>query len=94
MTTERPRCKCCGKPIPKDTDTVYAPREPNTAFPIADWQYRGNGIVTAKRYSKVNEERRLDYVTVWDGESYFPRFKYFCSIVCAARFGQQAASQL
>lgn len=93
VKSKRPLCKCCGKPIPYRTETVYAPKEKNSGWPIQGWEYRGNHIVTVRRYSTSREtgERRLYSVHLWDGESYAPRYRFFCSVQCAALFGQRAA---
>lgn len=90
---KRPMCKCCGKPIPKRTQRISVPREPSKMHPIFGWRYTGNMIVASRQYTPLvrdNGKKRLDSITVWDGESYFPRYKFFCSIKCAALFGQRA----
>ncbi len=96
---KHPYCKNCSNPIRKKTEKIYAPRQYNTALsstmmhPIKGWEYRGNQIIVSRQYTplvKDNGKNRLDAVSVWDGESYEPQYKYFCTIRCAAEFGQRA----
>lgn len=85
-----PRCPCCNKPIPKRTEWRCAPREPDRYFPVKGWSYQGNLIVVSRSYAKVDGEKRLGAVSVWDGETYRPKYKYFCSNICAAKYGRRA----
>jgi len=91
----RPHCPNCSKPIPYQTDCIYAPRIKGSMWPVEDWTYAGNMIVTAKRYIDVpmddgKMERRLWSVHVWDGERCAPRHRHFCSINCGAEYGRRA----
>jgi hypothetical protein len=87
------RCLCCDKPVKKDTKMWTAPREPSTYNPVPGWRYTGNLIVVKKHYVKVDGERRLSAVYVWDGETYFPSYGYFCRDKCAAIYGRKAAER-
>lgn len=87
---KKPKCPCCGGGIPKATKNVYAPREKNRGVPESGWRYTGNLIVVSRRYCPITKDKRLDYVSVWDGETYAPRFGYFCTINCAAAYGRNA----
>lgn len=92
----RPSCPNCGKQLQYCSTNVYAPREaPHSAHPMRNWRYTGNLVVTFKRYVDVRLEdgtldRRLYSVCVWDGESYLARNGHFCSIKCAAQYGQRS----
>lgn len=88
-----PRCRCCQKPLPKSTARKSAPREKNRWFPVSGWRYTGNLHVVSSVYTMVDGERRLNSVSVWDGESYRPKYKYFCTIKCAAEFGKYAVER-
>lgn len=61
---DRPHCPNCSKPIPYQTDCIYAPRSKDSMSPMPGWAYTENMIVTAKRYIDVpmadgKMERRL-----------------------------------
>lgn len=103
----RPKCKCCGKTIAKDTKLVSAPRVKEGGWwPVKDWEYRGNMRITKRNFQKVpiafdeetglatEYEKRLSGVYVWDGESYLTRNGYFCTYVCAANFGEGCARMI
>ena len=92
----RPLCICCGKPIPKRTETYFVRDADRISeggatkyvlgplYSKADCQRHTNGSVTAVHYWPVNGERRVYYFSAWDGESYAD--EYFCKGSCATRF--------
>lgn len=51
-----------------------------------DAEYLDGGIIAVD----PNEFDYIDRATAWDGESYLPRYHYFCSASCAAELGQAA----
>jgi len=63
--TARPRCACCGKPLPYATQIHRAPTEADTYLPVRGWRYQGNLQVISKRYVDVLV-RPDDKPILWD----------------------------
>lgn len=93
-----PRCRCCGKPIAKKTVThvfgskargggeIWIEHE-EPANTRAEAQRHLNGTIISSRPSYNGGLM----VRVWDGVSYAPWYGHFCTVRCAADFGQLAA---
>src|SRR5215813_1810657 len=91
-----PLCVCCGKPIPKWTETVWVRREDDgytastgtTVYGVlrskAECQARTNHKVVSVSYWGEGEKRHISHFGTWDGESY--RDQWFCSGPCVDRF--------
>ena len=68
---------------------------------IADCRkYTNQQVVAVSRLNKHDyvtdrtEDKGIDYFQEWDGESYLPRFGFFCSNTCASEFGRAAAEAI
>lgn len=100
----QPLCRCCGKPIPKHTETVFV-RDPGcpehqmvpgaVAGPLHskdECRERTSQIVINVRFfaDHVKYRRRVSYFTTWDGVSYADQF--FCSGPCRDLFAYACAS--
>jgi hypothetical protein len=98
----QPYCRCCGKPIPKATDSVYFGRSqdlhdrsptrgylPDKPTTKEEAQRLVNAkIISVKRWAYQGEDY-VHTVGTWDGESY--RDATFCTARCAEAFGRMAA---
>lgn len=87
----QPFCRCCGKPIPKTTDSVYfgqgkLPDKPTTK---EEAQRLVNAKIISVRRWTFQGEDFIHSVGTWDGESY--RDDTFCTVRCAEAFGRMAA---
>jgi hypothetical protein len=103
--TERPHCRCCGKPIRKWTDNVWGYEIKKLYRSKADVQRDRNDVVTSVEYDTVTDgTTHWDYLMklgakvgdrlvvrfhVWDGETYEDAF--FCSGTCSSRFARMVA---
>lgn len=83
-----PRCRCCGKPIPKQTQSHYFYRTSDAPASKPEAQRRFNQQVVHVRYGRDGKVWR---VTVWDGRSYIDDL--FCKRLCAERFGRAMAER-
>lgn len=93
-----PLCRCCGKPIPRFTRTIYVvgPNSVQTKDVVVgplyskeDCQRHTNHRVVSVRYDDArhddpDQRRKVWRFTTWDGVSYEDEF--FCKGTCATRF--------
>lgn len=108
MTTSRaahmagPKCRWCGKTIPKKTVRVYRQGLPDDTTIADAQQFSNHAVISLLRQvkgsdrsrAKFRRERGLGYhilgFVVWDGETYTDPF--FCKGLCAAAFGRDRAA--
>lgn len=58
-----------------------------TNHQVAAVSYGKSWVEGPQRYSKVRTDL-IDWFSEWDGESYAPRYGFFCSGTCAAYHGR------
>lgn len=87
-----PLCRCCGKSIPKRTDTHYFRHDADPPMTRAEAQRRVNQQIISVNYSRYDGMRYVHRVGVWDGATFAPVYGYFCTLACAADFGRLAVT--
>lgn len=101
-----PKCRMCGKTIAKQIESLHLRSEAQKQRGVggSDWltvpelpktkeeaQRYVNWKITRVTVWPGDQQDEISVIYGWDGESYSPRYGYFCTVTCAAKYGRWAA---